>query len=129
MRLIYRETELIMAMMRLPTHKSGGRANLHQGGLGIGIDISSGTSLQGCQGNDVISHHPETGEPLSGKSIPFWREMAESGSRISGIVGLGYIGVDFVCDNTEGPLVLEVNARPGLNIQIANQAGLRERLK
>lgn len=128
MRLIFRETELVMAMMRLPTRKSGGRANLHQGGLGIGIDISNGKSLQGCQGNDVISHHPETGEPLPDKSIPFWREMAESGSRISDVVGLGYIGVDFVCDDTEGPLVLEVNARPGLNIQIANQAGLRARL-
>jgi len=37
--------------------------------------------------------------------------------------------VDIVLDHKDGPKVLEINARPGLNIQIANQAGLRPRLE
>lgn len=40
------------------------------------------------------------------------------------LCGLGYIGVDMVLDEEKGPLILELNARPGLNIQIANDCGL-----
>jgi len=44
-------------------------------------------------------------------------------------VGLGYLGVDVAIDETAGPLVLELNARPGLSIQNANRCGLKSRLK
>ena len=40
-----------------------------------------------------------------------------------------YQGVDIVIDKDLGPLILELNARPGLNIQIANQTGIRTRLE
>jgi len=127
-RLIYQLDRPVMGMLRLPTRESGGRANLHQGGLGVGIDLETGRTLDGCQRNNIIRRHPETGRPLAGVPVPFFEQMLQHGSRIAGLVGLGYIGVDFVCDQNLGPLVLEVNARPGLNIQIANQAGLRTRL-
>ena len=127
-RLIYQLERPVMAMIRIPTRESGGKANLHQGGIGIGIDLSTGKTLDGCYRNDIISTHPETGLPLAGMTIPFFAEMLGVGSRISEIVKLGYIGVDFVVDESAGPMVLEVNARPGLNIQIANQCGLKERL-
>ena len=55
--------------------------------------------------------------------------MLEFGARISDIVNLGYIGVDFVCDVAHGAMVLEVNARPGLNIQLANQDGLGTKIQ
>jgi D-alanine-D-alanine ligase-like ATP-grasp enzyme len=42
---------------------------------------------------------------------------------------LGYLGVDIVLDRDKGPLLLELNARPGLSIQIANGAGLVPRLE
>ncbi len=45
------------------------------------------------------------------------------------LTGLGYLGVDLVLDKTHGPLMLELNARPGLNIQIANNDGLLERME
>ncbi len=127
-RLIYKLDRCIMAMCRLPTKESDGKANLHQGGIGVGIDIATGLSLDGVHHNDIIRHHPESSAPLAGQPIPYFMEMLEIGSRVSEIVGLGYIGVDFVCDAVQGPLILEVNARPGLNIQLANQAGLRKRL-
>jgi hypothetical protein len=45
------------------------------------------------------------------------------------MTGLGYIGCDLVLDRKLGPLILELNARPGLAIQIANGAGLSLRLQ
>ena len=44
------------------------------------------------------------------------------------MTGLGYLGVDIVLDKHKGPLLLELNARPGLAIQVANNAGLLPRL-
>ena len=40
-------------------------------------------------------------------------------------IPLGYLGVDLVVDAELGPMVLELNARPGLTIQLANRRGLR----
>jgi len=39
-------------------------------------------------------------------------------------VPLNYVGVDIVIDETDGPLILEINARPGLEIQNINGFGL-----
>ncbi|MDZ4723133.1 MAG: sugar-transfer associated ATP-grasp domain-containing protein [candidate division Zixibacteria bacterium] len=127
-RIIYKLESPLMAMLRLPTRESNGKANLHQGGIGVGIDLLSGLTLNGVHHNNVIRAHPDSSAPLAGQRIPFFADMLEIGSAISELVGLGYIGVDFVCDAHQGPLVLEVNARPGLNIQLANGSGLRSRL-
>ena len=62
----------VMAMIRLPTHLSDGRANLHQGAVGVGIDLASGMTLQGMQENRVIHEHPDTGHALSGIAMPCW---------------------------------------------------------
>lgn len=127
-RLIFRMDQPVMAMLRLPTRESGGRANLHQGGIGVGIDLASGLSVGGCYKGTVIDRHPESNSELAGLKVPHFFEMLEYAQRISEVVGLGYIGIDFVCDARYGPLVLEVNARPGLAIQIANRTGIRSRL-
>lgn len=127
-RLIYKFDRPVMAMVRLPTCESGGRANLHQGGIGVGVDLTTGISTGGCYKGSVIDTHPESGGALSGIAIPHFDKMLEYGTKISDVVGLGYIGIDFVCDARYGPLVLEVNARPGLAIQIANRTGIRSRI-
>lgn len=127
-RVIFRYEMPVMAMVRIPTIESEGKANLHQGGIGIGIDLETGATLDGCYRNSVITVHPDTGRPLRGHIIPGFGVMIEHGVRISQAVKLGYIGVDFACDARYGPIVLEVNARPGLNIQLANQCGLWSRL-
>jgi glutathione synthase/RimK-type ligase-like ATP-grasp enzyme len=44
------------------------------------------------------------------------------------LTGLGYQGVDIVLDKDKGPMILELNARPGLNIQMANRSRLLPRL-
>jgi alpha-L-glutamate ligase-like protein len=119
----------IMAMVRLPTRTSGGKANLHKGAVGAGIDISTGLTLNGVLGNEVIDEHPDTGALIAGLKIPHWNFIMESAARGLEVTGLGYLGVDIVIDKNLGPLILEMNARPGLNIQIANCAGLLGRIE
>lgn len=119
----------VMAMLRLPTRQSDGKANLHQGALGVGIDLAKGTTTSAVQGNDSVTEHPDTGHPVDGLEIPHWHQILELAARSWDITGLGYLGVDVVIDRSFGPLMLELNARPGLNIQIANQLGLRHRLE
>jgi alpha-L-glutamate ligase-like protein len=119
----------VMAMVRLPTRMSGGKANLHQGAIGAGIDIATGRTLKAVWRNEIVSEHPDTGNGVTGLEIPSWRTLLELAVRCHELTGLGYQGVDMVLDKDKGPLVLELNARPGLNIQIANSAGLLPRLE
>ena len=118
----------VMAMLRLPTRQSQGKANLHQGAIGVGIDIATGQTTSGVHANQTIEEHPETGHALRGVSVPHWETMLLTAARCYELTGLGYVGADFVLDKDKGPLLLELNARPGLNIQIANRAGLLPRL-
>ena len=117
-----------MAMVRLPTRASDGKANLHQGAVGAGVDMGLGETLTGVLNNEVVDDHPDTGALISGLRIPQWDFILESAARGYEVTGLGYLGVDIVIDRDRGPLILEMNARPGLNIQIANRTGLAKRI-
>ena len=117
-----------MAMVRLPTRASDGKANLHQGAVGAGVCMSSGETLTGVLDNDLVEEHPDTGALISGLRIPQWDFILQSSARGYDVTGLGYLGVDMVIDRDKGPLILEMNARPGLNIQIANCTGLARRI-
>jgi alpha-L-glutamate ligase-like protein len=119
----------VMAMVRLPSRISNGKANLHQGAVGAGIDMSNGVTLDGVLVTDVVTHHPDTSNPIAGVQIPDWDTILDISARCYELTGLGYIGVDIVLDRDRGPLVLELNARPGLAIQIANRQGLLRRLQ
>jgi alpha-L-glutamate ligase-like protein len=112
-----------MAMLRLPTRSSGGKANLHQGAIGTGVDIATGRTLGGVIKNDTIDYHPDTLNAISNIQIPFWDEILRIAAGSYELTGLGYLGVDIVLDKDHGPMMLELNARPGLNIQIANREG------
>ncbi len=117
----------VMAMVRLPTRLSGGKANLHQGAIGVGINLANGKTLGGVFHNDTIDAHPDTLNPICNIQVPYWDKILEIAASCYEMTGLGYIGVDIVLDKEEGPLMLELNARPGLNIQIANREGLLHR--
>ncbi len=126
--LVYRGVPT-MAMVRLPTRQSDGKANLHQGAVGVGIEIATGLTVHGVWQNRSVAEHPDFGVSLSHIEIPNWPRLLELGARCYELTGLGYLGVDIVIDRTHGPLLLELNARPGLAIQIANRRGLRGRLE
>ncbi|MCY4200375.1 MAG: alpha-L-glutamate ligase-like protein [Gammaproteobacteria bacterium] len=118
----------IMAMLRLGTLKSEGKANLHQGGIGVGIDLRTGASLGAVQYNRRVTHHPDSGVSLDDIHIPEWKSLLALACRCFDATKLGYLGCDIVIDRDAGPLLLEMNARPGLAIQLANDCGLEPRL-
>jgi alpha-L-glutamate ligase-like protein len=115
----------IMAMLRLPTIASGGRANLHSGGIGVGIHIRSGRTGQAILRGKAIDQHPDTAAALRDWAIPGWDRILDLAARAFVAVPLGYFGIDIVLDARRGPVILEMNARPGLSIQLATQRGLR----
>jgi alpha-L-glutamate ligase-like protein len=118
-----------MGMVRLPTRASDGKANIHRGAIGVGIDIGQGVTLSGVHHSEVVTHHPDTSKPVSGIQVPYWEDILLTAARVTDMTGLGYLGVDTVIDSERGPVLLELNARPGLQIQIANRVGLRRRLE
>ena len=119
----------VMGMVRLTTSSSDGKANLHQGAIGVGLGISDGKPVRAVQREEVVSHHPDTGAALADLSIPNWEELLHLAASTYEVCELGYLGCDIVIDKDKGPLILELNARPGLSIQIANNAGLIPRLE
>jgi alpha-L-glutamate ligase-like protein len=125
--IVYRD-EPVMAMLRLPTKASGGRANLHQGAIGAGVDVATGVTHHAVLRNRKAERHPDTGESVLGFRVPYWPEILDMSRKVSRAVQMGYIGVDIVLDRGRGPLLLEANARPGLAIQISNARGLAPEL-
>ena len=119
----------VIAMLRVPTRESEGRANLHQGGLGIAVDLDTGRTVRAVQRGRAIQHHPDSGVPLVGVELPSWAEILDVARRVAGAVPLGYLGVDIVVDRDRGPLALEINARPGLEIQNVHGLGLKVALR
>ncbi|MEY5013068.1 MAG: hypothetical protein RLY69_783, partial [Verrucomicrobiota bacterium] len=119
----------VMAMLRAATKESDGRANLHQGALGIGIDLASGRTFRAIHHGSVCQVHPDLKVPLLGIQLPEWERILNIAATCQEMTGLGYLGVDLMIDENLGPLMIEVNARPGLAIQMANGVGLLRRLE
>ena len=119
----------VMAMLRLPTSLSGGRGNLHQGAVGCGIDLKTGTLTHAIQNNRSLTEHPDTGCTIKGLNLPNWDKTLNLAAKCASVADINYLGVDMVLDPDKGPMVLELNARPGLSIQLANKKGLLPNLE
>ncbi len=120
----------IMAMLRLPTAQSEGRANLYQGAIGVGIDMFSGVTTYGIVGKgDSILVLPDNKRKVHGIKIPNWTQLLTVAVTASDAGELVFCGVDLFVHEEKGPLVVELNANPGLSIQLANRSGLRRRLE
>jgi alpha-L-glutamate ligase-like protein len=126
--ILYRSVP-VMAMTRLPTVESQGRANLHQGAAAAAVHLVTGRTFGGVCHNRMISRHPDTGELIAGLEIPGWKDVLTAAMKLGDALEMGYVGVDFVVDAAIGPVVLEANARPGLAIQVAHRYGLLPRLR
>ena len=118
----------LMAMMRIPTKASDGKANLHQRAIGAAVDIDTGIITRAMCVGEEITHHPDSGALLIGFQVPEWDTVLEMASKCSAAIGLGYLGVDIIIDENDGPMILEVNAHPGIEIQNINQKGLRRQM-
>lgn len=124
----------IMAMVRWPTPESEGKANFAQGAVGSGIDLSTGVTTHSIKGSkkgqfSQIEFVPNSRERYSGFKIPYWDKILTYSVQSSVASKLGFCAVDFLIDRELGPLVVEMNARPGLSIQLANNDGMKWRLE
>ncbi|MFH1611893.1 MAG: sugar-transfer associated ATP-grasp domain-containing protein [bacterium] len=119
----------IMAEMRFPTKESDGKANLHLGGIGVGIDISTGITTTAIQYDRLIEYVPGTRLMLRGIQIPEWKEVLKLSIQAQQVTGIGFLGIDIAIDRDKGPVILELNAHPGLSIQIANADAMKRRLE
>jgi len=113
----------VMAMTRLPTRQSEGKANLHQGALGVAIDIDTGLTTNASFLGQPIEEHPDSAIQLIGRTLPYWAEVMDLANRTAQAVPLKYLGVD-ISIAIDGPLLLEINVRPGLEIQNVNDRGM-----
>lgn len=127
-RLIVFQGYPVMGMLRLATRASDGKANLHQGAVGVGLDIATGRNVSAVQFDRPVETHPDSGARLDEVAVPHWRQLLTLAAHCYDVTRLGYLGADLVLDQRRGPLLLELNARPGLTIQIANREGLAPRL-
>lgn len=120
----------IMGYVRLPTRESQGKGNLAQGAIGAAIDMVTGTTTSAIIGKGtLIETIPGTKLSVSGLKIPYWNSLLKIAIQAQKATNLGYAAVDFLIDRERGPVIIELNARPGLSIQIANRDGLRWRLR
>jgi alpha-L-glutamate ligase-like protein len=124
-RMIVCKKQPVLGMLRLPTKQSDGKANLHQGGVGVGVNIQTGITTNTISRKGSVCIHPDTGAELIGVAIPKWQELLELSRQAAEAFPLGYMGLDWVLDTGHMPKLLELNARPGLEIQNANRLGLR----
>lgn len=124
-RIILDEGKPISAMLRLPTQGSDGKANLHQGAVGLSIDLASGKVTHAALKGKKVTHHPDSGRALIGYQLPYWHRIVEIAVNCYDAIELGYMGVDICIDQDNGPMVLEVNGRPGLEIQNVQNKGMR----
>lgn len=127
-RIITLKGKPLMAMLRMPTSKSDGKANLHQKGVGIGVNMKYGTLTQVFDGKNYSNHHPDNTARVNGKKIPYWFTMVQLAKKTAKAFPLEYLGIDLVIDKVKGPQIMEVNVRPGLGIQLVNKCGLQSTL-
>ncbi len=125
-RVIALKEEPLVAMLRLPTKQSDGKANLHQGALGVQVDFETGVMGQAYNYTSYLDYHPDTNAEIKGKQVPYWKEVVEITHKIVKVSPLKYLGIDIVIDAVKGPLVLELNVRPGIEIQNVSKLGLLE---
>lgn len=118
----------VMAMLRLPTEASGGTSNVHNGGIAVGIDMATGVTTSAFQYDRPIERVPGKRLLLSGIKIPMWKDILKLAVKAQDVSRLGFLGADIAIDREHGPVFMEINARPGLTIQNANQEGLLIRL-
>lgn len=127
-RIILYKDQPVSAMARVPTSESDGKANLHQGAIALGIDIETGITRHAIKDGVSISQHPDSKRDVIGLKMPYWKETIEMAIKAAESVPLKYLGVDIAITNS-GAMMIEINARPGIEIQNANDMPMREQLE
>jgi alpha-L-glutamate ligase-like protein len=127
-RIILLNTKPIMAMLRMPTEESDGKANLHAGAIGLGVDLKTGALTRGYNQitDEMVSRHPDSKVLFEGMRLPDWEKTLAISIATAKVFPLNYLGIDIVYDQKFGPMVIEINSRPGMQIQNVNALGLKK---
>lgn len=119
----------VMAMVRIPTRESHGRANLDQGAFGLGIDIATGITTYGVKGkSERVTHFATSKRKVNGILVPHWNKVLEIAVKAANAAGYKFMGADLFVHEEKGPMIVELNGFPGLSIQLANRTGLKRRI-
>ncbi|MFA5871643.1 MAG: sugar-transfer associated ATP-grasp domain-containing protein [Parcubacteria group bacterium] len=119
----------VMAMMRHSTKATRGRANLTVGAIGIGIDVETGRVTH------LFSKKEEREFKLSDFDIPenfrvpHWKQLIEASIEASKLSQLSISGVDLIIDRNDRVVLIEINGRPGIEIQNVNKKSLLESMR
>lgn len=127
-RIILLNAKPIMAMLRMPTEESDGKANLHAGAIGLGVDLETGRLTRGYNQltDKMVSRHPDSKVLFDGMKLPDWEKTLSISIATAKVFPLNYLGIDIVYDERLGPMVIEINSRPGMQIQNVNAIGLKK---
>lgn len=88
--------------------------NYTQGGIAIGVDLSSGTLnrtgiIKGEYGRSLFAVHPDTGVTFASITLPWWRETLELAERAAlGLRPHVTLGLD-IAITADGPVFIEAN--------------------
>jgi hypothetical protein len=127
--------ELIGAVLRMAIGSNHVVDNAHAGGIAAAVDIETGTlglasDLGTRAGLGWLERHPTSGARIEGVRLPHWQALRSLVERAHSTVrGAVLLGWD-VAIAPAGPILIEVNGGPGLEMmQRANRRGFsRERL-
>ncbi|WP_051918115.1 sugar-transfer associated ATP-grasp domain-containing protein [Thioalkalivibrio sp. ALJ1] len=108
------EVHVDCAIMRLGRGHSAAD-NWDKGGLSVGIDLDTGQLIRGVTkpkfGGDWFDSHPDSGEPLTGRPVPFFDEARRLCTRAAkAFSGTPSIGWDIAL-TPNGPVLMEGNAQ------------------
>ncbi len=118
----------VAAMIRVPTLESWGKANIARGGIGFGIEVGSWKIKSMYYKKQIFTNSfPGEYEENYDKKITFWDEVLLYSSKIQYFVNLGYLALDWVITD-DGPKLLEINSRAGLDVQLASNLPMKKRL-
>jgi hypothetical protein len=110
------ELSLLAAVLRMPTRHALAD-NFDKGGIACSIHERSGV-LGTAAGMDHaivrLTHHPVTGKPISGITLPFWDEVKRICLKAHGLFPeVTWVGWDAAL-TPDGPILVEGNYAPGL---------------
>ena len=118
----------VMSMVRLPTKMSDWKANLHLGWVWAGIDIVTWITNNAVMLWKQVTINLDTWNSVTNVKIPHWDKVLEIAIKAQEFSGISYLWADVVIDEVLWPVILELNARPWLAIQISNMEPLKKRL-
>lgn len=118
----------VMAMLRVPTKESWGKANLHGWACWVWIDIWTWKLTYITKAWKIIKSIPWIWD-VRWIKLPFWDKVLEIAVSVQETTWIRYLWCDIVLDKELWPIILEMNIRAWLEVQVTNLSPLKARLE